>query len=238
MPVFMKMDGIDSIGPENSAKDGTSNTLMIGEHVPTSVEHALTYGAAVSPSQAFNEPNADRHEFAIKKAVDATSPTVAPDIDDEVLAFSHDERSNDSIWIDIGAPIMRAFEGSREYVLTQPEHAATDEAQSSPPVTGYGNLSSFQIISAGADAAGSRLFVGNLTMHSEAYDEPWGEALISGEEDAVKVPAVQTGGWIADVTYERLASPREDDAFHTETIHSTEGAYSGSYLLYQDVVIF
>ena len=33
MPVFMKMDGIDSIGPENSAKDGTSNTLMIGEHV-------------------------------------------------------------------------------------------------------------------------------------------------------------------------------------------------------------
>jgi hypothetical protein len=75
-------------------------------------------------------------------------------------------------------------------------------------------------------------------MHSEAYDEPWGEALISGEEDAVKVPAVQTGGWIADVTYERLASPREDDAFHTETIHSMEGAYSGSYLLYQDVVIF
>jgi hypothetical protein len=123
-------------------------------------------------------------------------------------------------------------------VLTQPEHAATDEAQSSPPVTGYGNLSSFQIISAGADEAGSRLFVGNLTMHSEACDEPWGEALISGEEDAVKVPAVQTGGWIADVTYERPASPREDDAFHTETIHSMEGAYSGSYLLYQDVVIF
>lgn len=131
MPVFMKMDGIDSIGPENSAKDGTSNTLMIGEHVPTSVEHAVTYGAAASPSQAFNEPNADRHEFAIKKVVDAPSPTVAPDIDDEVLVFSHDERSNNSIWIDIGAPIMRAFEGSREYVLTQPEHAATDEAQSS-----------------------------------------------------------------------------------------------------------
>lgn len=33
MPVFMKIDGIDSVGRQESVKDGTSNTLMIGEHV-------------------------------------------------------------------------------------------------------------------------------------------------------------------------------------------------------------
>jgi hypothetical protein len=54
--------------------------------------------------------------------------------------------------------------------------------------TGYENPSSFQIISVGADG-GSRLFVGNLAMHSEATSEP-----------------VQKGAWIADVTYEPAAS--------------------------------
>ena len=42
MPVFMKIDGIDSVGRQESVKDGTSNTLMIGEHVLTSVSHAAT----------------------------------------------------------------------------------------------------------------------------------------------------------------------------------------------------
>jgi hypothetical protein len=35
MPVFMKMNGIDSVGGTDSARDGTSNTLMIMEKVPT-----------------------------------------------------------------------------------------------------------------------------------------------------------------------------------------------------------
>ena len=34
MPVFMKMNGIDSVGGTHSARDGTSNTLMIMEKVP------------------------------------------------------------------------------------------------------------------------------------------------------------------------------------------------------------
>ena len=42
MPVFMKIDGIDSVGRQESVKDGTSNTLMIGEHVLRSVSHAAT----------------------------------------------------------------------------------------------------------------------------------------------------------------------------------------------------
>jgi len=42
MRVFMKIDGIDSVGRQESVKDGTSNTLMIGEHVLTSVSHAAT----------------------------------------------------------------------------------------------------------------------------------------------------------------------------------------------------
>jgi hypothetical protein len=43
MPVFMKIDGIDSVGRQESVKDGTSNTLMIGEHVLlASVSHATT----------------------------------------------------------------------------------------------------------------------------------------------------------------------------------------------------
>ena len=40
MPALVKLDGIDSVGGEHGAKDGTSNTLMIGEHVLTSVSHA------------------------------------------------------------------------------------------------------------------------------------------------------------------------------------------------------
>ena len=40
MPVFMKIDGIDSVGRQDSVKDGTSNTLMIGEHVLASVSHS------------------------------------------------------------------------------------------------------------------------------------------------------------------------------------------------------
>jgi hypothetical protein len=40
MPAFMKLDGIDSVGGERSVNDGTSSTLMIGEHVLTSVSHA------------------------------------------------------------------------------------------------------------------------------------------------------------------------------------------------------
>ena len=207
--------------PKTAQKTATSNTLMIGEHVPTSVEHALTYGAAASPSQAFNEPNADRHEFAMKKVVDATSRTVAPDIDDEVLAFSHDERSNDSIWIDIGAPIMRAFEGSREYVLS-PTGARRDRRSA--------------IESASHRIRESLVLpnhFGGCGQHGRKSTSRWGEALISGEEDADHtVPAVETGGWIArcDVTSASLVRER-DDALHTETDPaSMEGAYSGSYL--------
>jgi hypothetical protein len=132
-----------------------------------------------------------------------------------MTAYGGYDLSDDSIWIDIGAPIMGA---SKAYVLTQLEHAAPNEAQSCSP--GYGNPSTFQIVSAGADEAGSRLFVGNLTMHSE-----------------VSVPAVQTGGWIADVTYERLASHGEGDAFRTESIDPVESDYPGAHALYQDVIV-
>jgi Ca2+-binding RTX toxin-like protein len=65
---------------------------------------------------------------------------------------------------------------------------------------GYVNPSSFQIVSAGADA-GSRLFVGNLAMHSEAVGE-----------------SVQKGAWMADVTYEPAAM-----------LHSRENAGSGDF---------
>ena len=68
-----------------------------------------------------------------------------------------------------------------------PWEVASSGHGSSAASTGYVNPSSFQIVSAGGDA-GSRLFVGNLAMHSEAVSEP-----------------VQKGAWIADVTYESAA---------------------------------
>jgi hypothetical protein len=55
MPAFMKLDGIDSVGGEHGAKDGTSNTLMIGEHVLTSVSHAA--GTSVLEFSVENVPN-------------------------------------------------------------------------------------------------------------------------------------------------------------------------------------
>jgi hypothetical protein len=36
------------------------------------------------------------------------------------------------------------------------------------------------------------------------------------------VPAVQSGEWIPDVTYERFANHREGDAFFTQTVFPTE----------------
>ena len=54
---------------------------------------------------------------------------------------------------------MRAFDGGHGYVPTQPEHAATTKRNRAAAAE-YGNPSSFQITSAGADEAGSRLFVG------------------------------------------------------------------------------
>src|SRR5262245_22938417 len=74
--------------------------------------------------------------------------------------------------------------------------------RSSAANTGYRNPSSFQIVSAGVDA-GSRLFVGNLAMHSEAISEP-----------------VQKGAWIADVTYQPATGQR---------LHSHENAGSGDH---------
>ena len=112
----------------------------------------------------------------------------------------------------------------------------------SPADIGYGNTSSFQIISAGADEAGSRLFVGNLTMHSDASNEPEGEVLVFGDEDAVGVPAVQRGAWIADVTYDEPSSapPFGQSITFTATVNTSdlmESDYSGSHALYQDVII-
>ena len=76
-------------------------------------------------------------------------------------------------------PVTHAGWGPWEVVLSGHNSSAAN--------TGYVNPSSFQIVSAGADA-GSRLFVGNLAMHSEAISEP-----------------VRKGAWIADVTYEPAA---------------------------------
>jgi hypothetical protein len=126
--------------------------------------------------------------------------------------------ANDSIWIDIGAP---------------------------PADTEYGNPSSFQIISAGKDEAGSRLFVGNLTMHSDGSNEPGDEVLVFSEEDAVSVPAVQRGAWIADVTYDEPSSapPLGQTITFTATVATSglyspmESDYSGSLALYQDMII-
>ena len=70
-------------------------------------------------------PDAVPRDLTINKVVDAT--TVVPEVDDEVLMFSHEGGTNDSIWIDMEAPIMRASDGRHAYVLTQPEHAATDD---------------------------------------------------------------------------------------------------------------
>jgi len=56
--------------------------------------------------------------------------------------------------------------------------------------TRYENPSSFQIISAGAEA-GSRLFVGNLTMNSEAPNivpEPNNEVLVSFDNSHIAHP--------------------------------------------------
>src|SRR5262245_26424851 len=73
---------------------------------------------------------------------------------------------------------------------------------SSAADTGYVNPSSLQIVSAGADA-GSRLFVGNLAVHSEAISEP-----------------VRKGAWVADVTYKPAAS---------QLLHSRENAGNGNF---------
>jgi hypothetical protein len=90
------------------------------------------------------------------------------------------------------SPVTHAGWGPWEVVLSGHSSSAAN--------TGYVNPSSFQIVSAGADA-GSRLFVGNLAMHSEAISEP-----------------VQKGAWIADVTYEPAAM-----------LHSRENAGGGDF---------
>jgi Ca2+-binding RTX toxin-like protein len=92
------------------------------------------------------------------------------------------------------SPVTHAGWGPWEVVLSGHGSSAAN--------TGYVNPSSFQIVSAGADA-GSRLFVGNLAMHSEAISEP-----------------VRKGAWIADVTYEPAAS---------QLLHSHENAGSGNF---------
>src|SRR5262245_36574642 len=60
-------------------------------------------------------------------------------------------------------PVTHAGWGPWEVVLSGHSSSAAN--------TGYVNPSSFQIVSAGADA-GSRLFLGNLAMRSEAIGEP------------------------------------------------------------------
>src|SRR5262245_10555471 len=90
------------------------------------------------------------------------------------------------------SPVTHAGWGPWEVVLSGLGSSAAN--------TGYVNPSSFQIVAAGADA-GSRLFVGNLAMHSQAVSEP-----------------VQKGGWTADVTYEPAAMP-----------HSPENAGGGDF---------
>ena len=213
LPNGSSQSGPGDEGPQESitfAYGKLGSVDAAGDYDPLLGEqHFLLEVAGVTP----NGPDANRHEFTIKKLVDATSPTFAPDVDDEVLVFSHEGSTNDSIWIDIGAPILRTSDGRSEYVLTSIEHTATDARlpgspffQSTMDASRFMNPASFQIISEGTDEAGSRLFVGNLTMHSDASNAPEGEVLVSGEEDAVEVPAVQTGGWIADVTYERMES--------------------------------
>jgi Ca2+-binding RTX toxin-like protein len=89
-------------------------------------------------------------------------------------------------------PVTHAGWGPWEVVLSGHSSSAAN--------TGYVNPSSFQIVSAGADA-GSRLFVGNLAVHSEAMSEP-----------------VRKGAWIADVTYEPGAM-----------LHSRENAGGGDF---------
>jgi hypothetical protein len=91
-------------------------------------------------------------------------------------------------------PVTHAGWGPWEVVLSGHSSSAAN--------TGYVNPSSFQIVSAGVDA-GSRLFVGNLAMHSEAISEP-----------------VQKGAWIADVTYQPATGQR---------LHSHETAGSGDH---------
>jgi hypothetical protein len=102
-----------------------------------------------------------------------------------------------------------------------PMHAAPNEAQSCSP--GYGNPSTFQIISTGADEAGSRLFVGNLTMHSEASNEPrntggattsqWylKNTTVSGASDAthntIYIGGGSTGVWFLENTNSPTTSP-------------------------------
>jgi hypothetical protein len=61
MPAFMKLDGIDSVGGERSVNDGTSSTLMIGEHVLTSVSHAA--GTSVLEFSVENFSNNAPAEF-------------------------------------------------------------------------------------------------------------------------------------------------------------------------------
>src|SRR5262245_22640795 len=90
------------------------------------------------------------------------------------------------------SPVTHAGWGPWEVVLSGHGSSAAN--------TGYVSRSSFQIVSAGADA-GSRLFVGNLAMHSEAIGEP-----------------VQKGAWIADVTCEPAA-----------LLHSRENAGGGDF---------
>jgi hypothetical protein len=92
------------------------------------------------------------------------------------------------------SPITHAGWGPWEVVLSGHGSSAAN--------TGYVNPASFQIVSAGADAA-SRLFVGNLAVHSEAVTEP-----------------VRKGAWIADVTYEPGAMHSRENAGGSDFGHA------------------
>jgi hypothetical protein len=127
-------DGRDAVGNDNSYagshllyQDFVVPVSNLDPYVLTSVDHVVGGGRSILEFSVENHPNNPGQSPGEYQECKVTKLADAPEINDEVLVFSHEEGANDSIWIDIGAPTTG---------------------------TGYGNPSPFQINSAGADDMG------------------------------------------------------------------------------------
>jgi hypothetical protein len=91
--------------------DGTSNSFMFGEYVHTdSKDHGIAWVSGDGGTRG----GTSILEFAVENHPNNTGHKPG----DELLALSHEAGTNDSIWIDIDAPLVRAFDSGHEYFLT------------------------------------------------------------------------------------------------------------------------
>ena len=209
---------------------------MIGEHVSTFGGARGDLWRCGFPLAAFNEPNAIDTSSQSRRSSMRPAQRSRPISTTRCWCFrmmSAAMTRLGSISGRLSCALSRAAVSTCSPNRSTPRPTKRNRVRQSPDT----GISSFQIISAGADEAGSRLFDRELNDALRGVRRAVGRGS-NFRRGGCRQSARCPDGRMDRRCDERLASPREDDAFHTETIHAMEGAYSGSYLLYQDVGFF